>query len=878
MRRLIPKNSKIHFSIFRGFTLVDLMIVCVAMLLCILVFSSNISGKWYFLTVMVFLTGILLIGSGEDKTYFYLFYTARYVISKKTFCKMQEVKKGRQRKKSVDNLIPFKTIRPNGVIEYEGYLGAAVEIGSVSFGLLDEFDQDKRIRGFARLLNDLSQASAIQLVKIDRPIIYDEIAKNLYDKLEAARVRADGSQIAILQARLDQIDQLNHYATQYRPYYYLMLYDDKEESLMQQIDVCLDGLNRTGLQAHYLEAKDAAVFLKYCYTRNFDERQAEDLPLESYADYIKPDLIKFKLGSYQSDDIFSFNVAVTDYPLYVGNSWGAGIFNIDNTKVVMTIKPVSKDKAIKRIDHAFVEIGTQKRTKLSDANAQETQLATMAELQQSIQNENELLFDCTLIVTAFNNTDKPNATFRKEIRRKIMGEGFRLSSLLGRQYDGFAASTLSKRARLRGCERGINSESLAAIFPFVFSAHIDNNGFLLGSSYYPVILDIWKRDSDQYINSNGVIFGKSGSGKSFFGKMLLTNVYSEESRIFILDPENEYQRLAKNVGGAFIDVGSATQGRINPLHIYPVLTDEGAPASPEVTFSAHLQFLDSFFRITLTGITSDSFEELNNLLVIMYEQKGITADTDCTQLAPELFPTFDDLLRTTELELENEHITGQKRVNLERVLTYVKKFASGGMFSNLWNGPSTLRTEERLVVFNFQALFGAKNKTVANAQILAVMRYLDQQIINIREENRSGQKKTVHPFILVDEGYNFIDPKFPVALDFIYLWYKRIRKYEGSIFFLTQNLSDVLGNSEVIAKTTAIVNNAQYSFIFSLAPADLEILTDLYKNAGGINDTERYEIGNAGNGDCFAISSSRDRASFHVIAHEVMRKIFDEIS
>ena len=116
----------------------------------------------------------------------------------------------------------------------------------------------------------------------------------------------------------------------------------------------------------------------------------------------------------------------------------------------------------------------------------------------------------------------------------------------------------------------------------------------------------------------------------------------------------------------------------------------------------------------------------------------------------------------------------------------------------------------------------------------------------------------------MDEGYNFIDPKFPVALDFIFLWYKRIRKYEGSIFFLTQNLIDVIGNPEVAAKTTAIVNNSQYSFIFSLAPADLEILMDLYKNAGGINETERYEISNAGNGDCFVISSPRNRASFHV--------------
>ena len=82
--------------------------------------------------------------------------------------------------------------------------------------------------------------------------------------------------------------------------------------------------------------------------------------------------------------------------------------------------------------------------------------------------------------------------------------------------------------------------------------------------------------------------------------------------------------------------------------------------------------------------------------------------------------------------------------------------------------------------------------------------------------NRNGDGEVIHPFILLDEGYNFIDPDYPVALQFVYLWYKRIRKYEGSIFFATQNLSDIFGNETVIAKTTAIVNNSQYSFVFGL--------------------------------------------------------------
>lgn len=867
MTRLIPKNSKVRVSLYKGFSLSDLIIMCIALAAGILIMLSNLPGKFIMLAVFAVFTVCLMIGSDEDKLYRQLWYLIHYLVSRKKY------RKGAKRGDAAE-LIPFNQIRDDGVIVYKNYLGAVIEVGSVSFALLDEQEQDRRISEFARVLNSLSQTSVIQLIKIDRPINYDDVASRVFKKLEAEKAAGhDPVRTAVLKARLEQIDKMNNVMPQYRPFYYLVIYEDTEAGLFNQVDVCRSGLDNAGLDAEMLEGQDVAVFFKYCYTRNFDERYADEA--QDFADYVKPDTVRFSLGSYRADNVFAFTMAVKEYPLYVGNSWGADIFNIDNTKVVLTIKPVDKLKAIKRIDWAVGEVASQRRGKLSEAQAQETHMQTMALLQQSIQNENELLFDCTLTVTAFNNTGKPDATFRKDIRRRIVTSGFRVSYLLGRQFDGLAAATVAKRSRLRAYERGINSESLAAAFPFVFSSIIEPDGFTLGYQNYPVILDIWKRTQD-HINSNMVIFGKTGSGKSFFTKLLLLNVYSENSRIFILDPENEYQMLAKNIGGAFIDVGSATQGRINPLHIYPVLTDEGGLAEPNITFASHLQFLDSFFRITLAGITSDALEELNNLVILMYERHGITQDTDCSELGPEDFPTFDKLLETVVAELKSKNgMSMQRRQNLERIKTYIMKFATGGMFATLWCGPSTLVTSEKLTVFNFQSLFGARNNTVSNAQILVVMRYLDQQIINIREYNRATGN-AVHPFIAVDEGYNYIDPKYPVALNFIYLWFKRIRKYWGSIAFITQNLIDVLGNTEVVAKTTAIINNSQYSFIFSLAAADMEILTDLYKNAGGINETERAQITNAGNGDCFAICSPRQRVSFHVVAHDTVRTLFDD--
>ncbi len=868
MERIIPKNSKVKAVLFKRLSMLDLLILSCMLLIAILIFSSNFPNRFVWLGVYLVVCVIMFIGDDEDKTYLELAYLIRFYTSRKTYKK--DAKRG-----TTDELIPFKAIRDDGLIAYDGYYGALIEVGSIDFGLLDEAEQDRKISAFARVLNGASQSSVIQLIKIDRPIMYDKVAAGLFDKLQTAKENDEKIKAAILKCRLEQVDTVNNISQLYRPCYYIALFEDSIDALYNQVDACRVGLDYAGLDSSLLDAREAAVFFKYCYTHDFDERDVDERDISELAEYVKPDVVKFGLAGYTLDDVYAFTLAVKEFPLYVNNAWGANIFNIDNTKVVLTIKPVDKAKAIKRIDRAVVEVATKQTMKLSEMRSQETHIQTMNGLQARIQNENELLFDCTLTVTGLNNGALDNSTFRKEVRRELTMNGYRTSYLLGRQFEGFAKSTVARRPKLKAFERGINSDSLAAVFPFVFSSIIDVDGYTLGWDYYPVILDIWKRDRE-HINSNGIIFGKSGSGKSFFSKLLIEMIYSGNSRIFILDPENEYQTLAKNVDGLFIDIGNATQGRINPLQIYPVLTDEGEIAEPDVVFNAHLQFLEDFFKITLKGITQDSFEELNNLVKIMYESVGITHNTDCTEFPPEKYPTFDTLKETIEKEMQKPDLSPMRKTNLERVNTYIQKFAAGGMYSSLWNGASTLEVNSKFVVFNFQSLFGAKNKTVANAQILVVMRYLDMQIINIRELNRNSDGEVIHPFILLDEGYNFIDPDYPVALQFVYLWYKRIRKYEGSIFFATQNLSDIFGNEAVIAKTTAIVNNSQYSFVFGLAPADLEILTDLYKNVGGLNDTERAYISDAGNGDCFAICSARQRTRFHVVAHDTVRALFEQ--
>jgi calcineurin-like phosphoesterase family protein len=103
--------------------------------------------------------------------------------------------------------------------------------------------------------------------------------------------------------------------------------------------------------------------------------------------------------------------------------------------------------------------------------------------------------------------------------------------------------------------------------------------------------------------------------------------------------------------------------------------------------------------------------------------------------------------------------------------------------------------------------------------------------------------------------------------------YKRARKYDLSMLFTTQNLSDLTGNKNIISKSSAIISNSQYSYIFKLKTNEMEILNEVY--AGRINEREMEEIIQAQKGQCFLIEGEKQRTSFQVVAPEIIQDFFE---
>ena len=870
--RIIPKKIKVKNTVWKCYGMADII---VALIVFGIIFITFTMGQWVAAVILGFVAVGMFMPTPDGIFYTCIYENIRFLLSKKKYKK--DVKNA---KESVDAVIDLKEIKDNGLIVYRGGMfGRVIKVGQKNFGIEDIMQQNVDINYFANALKNLDQNQSADIVKIDRPVNLDGFASDLFARLTAVKESDEECGIKaikenILRERIDRIDSLNNIRKQYLSDYYIVIYGRNEFDLESTAVNVASEIGKCGLNTQVLNMRNAVIFLKYSISRNFDEREIKDLKDDELVDWVKPKEIIFHANRYKVDGTEAAVLAVSDYPLRVKNAWGAELFNIPNTKVVMHIKPVDKFKAIRRIDKCICEMEMKQiiSDKASEANSAGVHQETMNTLLNALQTENENLFDVTLTVTAYNYTNNDN--YKKNARRAMLTGNFRPSTLYGLQIEGFKSAAVSPVSTLRSQERGINSSSLAAVFPFVRTFVMDDGGIMLGENNkngFPFIFNIWKR-GNLYQNSNAFVIGKSGSGKSYFLKNLILNEWSNGTRVIMLDPEAEYLALTRNLYGNVINVGNAREGRINPFHIYKILTEDGSIADSKVTFNTHLKMLESFFKIVLADAPLDVIELINNLTVETYEKMGITETTDCSKFPADYFPLFSDLLDTLKSK-DTAQMDELTKRDMKTAELYLQKFVNG-RYSDIWNAPSTLKVNADLIDFDFQSLFANKNNVVANAQMLLVFRFIEQEVINARERNRNGAN--LRTLIIADEAHLYIDPKFPIALDFFDSMSKRIRKYNGSFIPATQNIADWNASEELRSKTSAIIKNSQYTFIFKLSAPDMKDVLDVYRAGDSFNPSEQCMIISAVTGQAFFVGSTELRACVRIQAGKCARELFSE--
>ncbi len=906
MIRYIPGKTRIKTEFLKNITLGDILLGIACLAFAIVIMASNlfkIAGgdyRWYALLGWLAFSIALYLPVDDGLR---LWSSVTLIIKFSAYPKKFSKKEKQKGCKPMEMLTPFLGVELGKFINFGEYSGMVIEIHPLALDLMQEGPQDALIRTFSRALKRISQQQRASLIKTVKPMRFDnflqsddkkyELFNELYERGQYSDLEMECRSI-IFRERVEMLNNAIKAEPILQNHFYFVLYGADRTNL-EETAIGIVGDLATGqytIASDILVEDDLVSFLKSNYQDVYYEKDIQNIAPSKYKNWVMPERVEFKVARMEMDKKSYKQMAITNYPLEVGNGWAYPIFEPMYARVIMNIMPVDKEKGERQIDRAIMEKESKldKSFRSSEIIEKEADIDSLQTLLKDLKTNNEQLYDISIHMRVREED-------RKDYRNILKQHGFKYSDLFGRQVDAFISSSVNRIDTMKNFYRSMPSTTIAASFPMVDSVFQDKNGFYIGDSSasgYPVFVDFFVRDPRAgRINSNMMVVGKSGSGKSYFTKTILTNLAADRTKMFILDPESEYEVMTKNLGGKVIDVGTNKSGILNPFHIMASLEDledvdegeeldidEAVKKGGNKTFFTHLQFLEQFFRAILEGISSDAFETLNTLVVELYNKKGINQKTNISKLKAEDYPIFDDLFNLIEEKLKVV-TDAYYRQNLLILETYIQKFATGGRNSDLWNGPTSILTDENLITFNFQTLFASKNNKLANAQMLLVFKYLNNEIINNKKFNDEYYKSTGKNIlrqvvIAVDEAHMFIDPDSPVALNFMAEMAKRIRKYQGMQIVITQNIKDFLGTPEIQRRSAAIINACQYSMILQMAPNDMADLLELYKSAGGINAREQEGIVTAPRGRVFFISGPLERSFVDIHALPEVIEIMGE--
>ena len=827
MIKYMPKDLSCKTKIYRNITVQDSLLFISGMLIMVLILASNLNIRFGLCIMVICVYTPLFVKMNGDRLYINLFNRIRYLISKKRYVKGKEIDHEYIYK-------PYK-IGPYNLDNNNGTYTYLLEVIPRNISYYKQEDKERLCMCFQKVLEELEFGENLKVKKWSR--LFDNSEYLLSERDKILNLVQDKKDNKISQKEYDSL---------------LDIYEDRSVEIRR-------GLENRFIKGYMLElsVQDSkrGEDLIQRITSYFSSISFNTKPLTfSYIqDYIKEtqkedesSAITFGYSQVNLDTEKEIIFRCVEYPEIISECFLEDILDIDGVEVCISFEKEDKDKILKKIDGAILNLNSPSGSqRASETQKREVTEDSLYEMLESIESEDEGVLTMNILVSKI--LDKKDKEGRKKLKRDLNRNGFVFRECTSKMKEYFLYKRLGNVSLIKK-GRVIPSGIGGCTFPFSSKDTLEENGFYIGQNESgEVYKDFFKRDTE-HLNSNMVIIGKSGSGKSYCGKALITQLCAENTKVFILDPEGEYQNISRNLGGVCIDTSNGEYGRINPFEVF----------NKEDGYISKLRFLEEFYKTSFKGLEEEHIQKLNNLTIKMYKDKGISGETDISTLTREDYPTFENLYNECVHELDGETDTYSCSI-LKTILTYLERVKDTNRDGNIWNGYTTITNNERIISFNFKKLIREGNKSFANAEMLLVLHYVLSKI----GEKRNKDEKVV---VLVDEAHLFIDEKYPVALDFMYQLAKRIRKYNGMQIIITQNLKDFAGGEESIKKSSAIINVSQYTLLFSLSPGDITDLMKLYENAGGITEEEAQSLTYAGRGDCLFISSPREKDLIHIEA------------
>lgn len=505
----------------------------------------------------------------------------------------------------------------------------------------------------------------------------------------------------------------------------------------------------------------------------------------------------------------------------------------------INIEPIDNAQLIEHLDARIRDASSLSKIAKNESIKQvrEAEVKEASEIIGRMINNNEVVSYLTIYICISAQNEQDLISKCKEVERVVQKLKLKIrpvtNFLLKSGFKAVAPFFTIQKDLTEYFKRNILTSSFTGGFLFNTNTFIDKEGYCFGINKNGgiIIFNIWKKDYDR-TNSNMVIVGSSGSGKSLATKHIIYNELPR-TKLLIIDPEAEYTYLAKNLKGKIIECGGSNSGyTLNPLQVRINKDDEDNLNA----LAIHFQFLHTFFEILFPSLTDIEFSILDRVLEELYLKFNITTNTDVSRLENTEFPLLEDLYYLLENKNKVEY-----KPEYEKLLSLIRPI-SIGQASSLWNGYTDITVDTGLTVFNTKNMqeFQIQYK---RAQYYNIMSYAWEIISKNKDE---------FDCLIADECHVLVDPNIPQTLEYVRNISKRARKYNSSIIVITQSIEDFL-NEKIKLYGQSLLANSTYKLFFKMDGQDLRDVVKVFS----LSKKEEELIYNAKRGECLLSAGNR---------------------
>lgn len=651
----------------------------------------------------------------------------------------------------------------------------------------------------------------------------------------------------------------------------LMSYDNKKwQDFQVKLGKVQDQLRDRGIDAHYLNKKEAKRFINQYYTQNYTQKNLSHNNYKVTDEYIGIGSKKFKIYSLVDVDCIDVPELIKPYT------------NIDVNNVTMPVDLMSMlDSIPDSVNVVFNQIiflpnQRQELSKLAKKKNRHSSLPNpsneiavedIKKVEELTARENKQLVYChyNIVITVDNNTDLQKVTNNLEntfsrIGIQISQHSYNQLELfvgsfpgncysMNKEYDRFltlsdAASCLMYKEKLPKSE-----DTPLKVY------YTDRQGV-------PVAIDISGKEGKIKLtdNSNFFCLGPSGSGKSFHMNSVVRQLWEQGTDVVMVDTGNSYEGLCEYVGGKYISYTEEHPITMNPFQINKeelnvekvdflknliMLIWKGNSAIPtkieELLIEQVIKEYYEAYFVGFNGYNKTQIEALHKKLLIDTATERRISDTN-EDVEKRIWDKIHEMearrkaLIVKELSFNSFFEYSTERIPYicnENKITGIDISSYNYSLSEFYRGGSYERTlnenldsslfDETFIVFEIDTI--KDNKTLFPLVTLIIMDVFIQKM-------RIKKNRKV---LVIEEAWKAVAS--PMMAEYIKYLYKTARKFWAMVGVVTQELQDIIGSPIV---KEAIINNSDVTIL--LDQGKFKERFDQIQSVLGLTDIECKKI------------------------------------